>query len=107
MLFRSGQDDEHFYLTFHSKTSDINDNISSKIKIYPNPASQFIRFSNNTNSEFETIKINSANGKIVYLNTHSESINEINLSQFSDGVYFIEIKLLDGTVYRNKIILKK
>ncbi len=105
--YSGGQNEERFYLTFHSQTSDINDKISGKIKIYPNPASQFIRFSNNTNSEFETIKINSANGKIIYLNKHSKSINEINLSQFSDGVYFIEIKLLNGTVYRNRIILKK
>ncbi len=105
--YSGGQNEERFYLTFHSQTSDIDDQISGKIKIYPNPANQFIRFSNNTNSEFETVKIYSANGKIVYLNKHSESINEINLSQFSDGVYFIEIKLLDGTVYRNRIILKK
>ncbi len=100
-------DNERFYLTFQSQTSGVTDNLSNNITVYPNPTSQFIKFANHSNTEFESIKIHSANGKVCYLNTQAKSVNKIDLSQFSNGVYFLEIKLSDGNTYRNRIILNK
>ena len=105
--YNGGQDENRFYLTFQSSTSDVQMNLTENINIYPNPTSQFIKFANHSNADFESIKIHSVNGKVCYLNTQAKSVNEIDLSQFSNGVYFLEIKLSDGNTYRNRVLLKK
>ncbi|MCF6366456.1 MAG: T9SS type A sorting domain-containing protein [Bacteroidales bacterium] len=105
--YSGGQNENRFFLTFRLPASDIITNLSESIKIYPNPTNRYIKFINNSNVLFESVKINSTDGKICYLNNHPESINEIDLSKLSNGVYFLEIKLSDGNSYRNKIILKK
>lgn len=102
-----GLDVKRFYITFKEPSSEIESISNTLITVYPNPTSQFIKFKNNSNAEFESVKINTADGKICYLNNQPQLINEIDLSKFSNGVYFLEIKLSDGNTYRNRIILKK
>ncbi len=107
-FFHPGEQvDNRFYLTFQSSALDINNNLNSNISIYPNPTSSYIKFSNKSNLKFESIQINSVSGRICYKNNEVKSIDRIDLSDFSEGVYFIQIKLSDGNTYHNKIILQK
>ncbi|MCD4793684.1 MAG: T9SS type A sorting domain-containing protein [Bacteroidales bacterium] len=107
-FFHSGEQvDDRFYLTFQSSATDINNNFDLDISIYPNPTGSFIKFSNKSNLKFESIQINSLNGSTCYKNNEVENIDRIDLSDFSEGIYFIQIKLSDGNTYNNKIILQK
>ncbi len=105
--YSGGLNEERFFLVFRLPDSGIADNLSETVKIYPNPTNRYVKFINNSNTLFKSVKISSSEGKICYLNTHPESINEIDLSKLTNGIYFLEIKLSDGNIYRNKIILKK
>ncbi len=63
----------------------------SKIKAYPNPTKDIVRF-DFAGNEIEHIRVMDLNGKII-LEKKAVSKNEtINLSKFSDGIYFILIK---------------
>ncbi len=102
-----GQIENRFYLTFHSQGSTIDNYSKSYINIFPNPTSNFIKFDNSGNSKFESITIISVNGKICYKNNEAEHVNNIDLSEFSNGVYFIQINLSNGETYHSRIILQK
>lgn len=105
--YEGEQNENRFRLIFQSPASEVSSDVFPQISIYPNPTSQFIKFSNNSVLKFNSVKINSVNGKNCYLNNHPETLSEIDISGFSNGVYFIEIKLSNGEIYRNKIILQK
>ncbi len=102
-----GQIENRFYLTFQSQGTNIDNYPTSYINIYPNPTNSYIKFNNTGDSKFESITINSVNGKICYKNNEAEHINNIDLSKFSNGVYFIQINLANGKTYHNRIILQK
>lgn len=97
---------DRFYLAFEEQATDI-DNQNSSISIYPNPAKNFIKINNTGSNTSSSIVISSVNGKIWYKNDNAENINTIDLSNFSNGIYFMQIKLNDGSTFYQKIILKK
>ena len=84
------------------------DLITNNIKIYPNPSIgifnvEFNRsFENNLN-----IRIVNSFGKLVVSEVlkKGEKIKEFNLSEFSKGVYIIEMESEIG-LYKKKVILK-
>ena len=60
------------------------------INIYPNPVASTINIINSTGSDIQEITIYSPTGKMIL---HiSESIESIDVSEFSSGVYFIEFQ---------------
>ena len=103
---KGNQVNDRFYLAFEEQATDI-DNLNSNISIYPNPAKNFIKINNNGSKLTSSIVISSINGKVWYKNENAENINTIDLSNFSNGVYFMQIKLNDGSIFYQKIILKK
>lgn len=63
---------------------------SNKIKIYPNPSSDFIKISNNLKT-ISSIKIIDVNGRVIHnINTNTFS-GKIDVSNLSKGIYFIKI----------------
>jgi len=101
------QVDNRFYLTFQPQGSNIDNYPISNINIYPNPTNSYIKFDNTGDSKFKSITIYSVNGKICYKNNEAENINKIDLTGFSNGIYFIQINLTNGKTYHNRIILQK
>ena len=70
------------------------------MKIYPNPASEMIHIEG---SEAVEIQVYNALGQVVktVLGT-----NEIDLSGWVNGVYFLRITDAEGKVYTNKITIR-
>jgi hypothetical protein len=64
------------------------DEISKKIKIFPNPSSNFIEISDMDN--ISKISITDINGKSVYETTENKTV--INISKLNKGIYFIKIE---------------
>ena len=58
---------------------------SNSIRVYPNPATDFISI----NSD-ENVEIFSLNGMKVYTNSNYKKDEKINLSQFEKGIYFVK-----------------
>jgi hypothetical protein len=72
---------------------------SSKLNVYPNPASSELNIEVK-GEKIEAVKITSINGQLM----NSEFVaNKININNLSSNVYFIEVKTANN-IYRTKFI---
>lgn len=76
---------------------NITDNNFDKINIYPNPASNFVVIDG---ISIENIKIFDNSGKLVGVT----SSNKIDLSNYANGIYIMQISDIEGVVHSRKII---
>jgi hypothetical protein len=67
--------------------------LSNAINLYPNPAKDFIRISNNSNLELESITIYDMNGrKVIQHKVKVNSANQtIELSELASGMYMVRV----------------
>lgn len=96
-------------ITQYSKSYSCDANIKSEeeeieVKIYPNPATQFISVT--ANSIPDKIKIYSANGMMVKTITPNEKETRIELGDFVNGIYTISIIIGDKVESKQIILLK-
>lgn len=82
----------------------INDNaLSEGITIYPNPTNSIFNIKNsNANMATKKVSLISVMGKTVYSNT---SLQPINVSRFSKGLYILKIEAQDGSVATKKVLV--
>lgn len=78
----------------------------SNFLLYPNPASDFVNIKNLTAFDNYSIEITDVLGNFIAENSFNQIISKINLTDFSNGIYFIKIKTdRANSIY--KIILAK
>ena len=65
--------------------------LTSDILVYPNPATDIIRFQLKDSKDNFTIEIYSALGQMVYTGKVDQNNNSVDVSQFSNGMYVINI----------------
>jgi hypothetical protein len=81
----------------------IND-YDNKIKIYPNPANDFIFIEG---EEIESITIFNNVGQLIQNITVVSNVNKINTKAFSDGLYYLQINTKSGVNQTEKFIITK
>ena len=77
--------------------------LSSTAKVYPNPASDQVRIE--SANAIESVKVFNAMGVLVETIPASNMIVNVNLSQYSNGVYFFNIRQADGTVSNQRVVV--
>lgn len=94
----------HFFSDESSLSNSI-ENLELSINLYPNPTLSYIYISNNSVIDL-ILSISDINGKII-LTEPIKSDQEINLTEFASGVYFIKLSTIDK--YSSKIfkVIKK
>lgn len=81
-----------------TSTIGVNEVAKENVAVYPNPAQNQITI----NAKIENIKISNTTGQVVY--TGQE--NTIDVSNLSNGMYFIAVEEIDGTVKTGKFLKK-
>lgn len=82
------------YSTIVTNNLSVNDfEILNELTIYPNPVSDLLNYS--TRSKIEKIQIYNVLGKLIKEVTPNQNTNEINISNLTDGVYFIAFQSED------------
>lgn len=79
------------------------------IRVYPNPASSQFVIDFSTLSNIERIQIRDLTGKLVYLksNTFTEQTSNVDVSDWSDGVYFIQVESANTSIVKKMIVNHK
>ena len=76
--------------------------VSVEPKLYPNPASSNIRIEGNA---IESVKVYNIMGALVESISVNDNNVDVNLSQYSNGVYFFNIRQSDGTVSNQRVVV--
>ena len=77
----------------------------SEILIYPNPFSQKITLTLlKNNTVIKSISIHDINGKLILVEQYNSNTINVNLNQYSKGIYFVKIIDNNGNVTAKKII---
>lgn len=85
-----------------SAISNINNNYSLDIKIFPNPSSGIIRIEANEMKQIEIINIS---GNIVKtININNLDIQNIDINNQAKGIYFLKVITANGTISKKIII---
>jgi predicted extracellular nuclease len=73
--------------------------------VFPNPSNDFINIQINNNENLKEVKLYDISGKMIYLQTikDNNSIQKMDISTLSNGVYFVEI-ISEKAVATKKII---
>jgi hypothetical protein len=83
------------------------------VSLYPNPASDFINLSYFFTSNESELKLNiyNASGQLIKTeiigNSNISMETTIDLNDFSNGVYFIQINSQNSNLYKSSFIVKK
>ncbi len=87
-----------------SATLGVNDMITSKFAVYPNPTNNFITVSNSENIILKTAAITDIRGRMIQeINFDNVSTAQINVSDLTSGIYFITIKTDSGSAVKKFI----
>lgn len=98
-----------------SRTEQVNVSISdileNSVKIYPNPASEYINIDlSNSVSNFKVINLFDISGKLLYSNNLSQVPNQIvsiPLTHFQNGTYLLKLNGINSNTITKKIIILK
>jgi len=83
-----------------AQTQQISNEID--IKIFPNPTNSFVQVEAN-NLQIENIQVYDLSGKVLEINQNPSTLSTINVSDYSNGIYFIKITT-QSKVFIRKII---
>lgn len=76
---------------------------SSTAKVYPNPANDQVRIE--SAQGIESVMVYNAMGTLVQTITANGIAIDVNLGQYSNGVYFFNIRQSDGTVSNQRVVV--
>ncbi len=89
---------------FHECTGIENVELNSALRVYPNPASDFISIENTSKETILAIEILSIDGQLV-AKLEEDNLSRINITELSPGVYYLRIETENGIAIK-KIIKK-
>lgn len=78
--------------------------LSDQIKIYPNPAQDFIYITNTSEDRFLDIQMLTVSGQIVYYTSTTSSLTVINVDAFAKGIYCLRLITPSGIINKKVII---
>jgi hypothetical protein len=97
---------EAFDLPVFGPPTGISENAWNTVKVWPNPANDFINISLPDGAKTVTINIIDITGKRVYFNKLQTGSAQVQLGTLEKGVYLVQ--LTDGTnQYQTKLVISK
>ena len=85
-------------------TWSVDENEASFCKLYPNPANNQVRIE--SANSIESVMVYNVMGALVETISANGNIVNVNLSQYSNGVYFFNIRQNDGTISNQRVVVR-
>ena len=90
-------------VTGKENTWSVGENEANTCKVYPNPANSNVRIE--AENSIEMVKVYNVLGALVEMIPANSGTVNVNLSQYSNGVYFFNIRQSDGTVSNQRVVV--
>lgn len=98
--------DNYAVSAVNTTTMGVEDAISTKFNMYPNPATDIINISNNENMGINKVTIVDLKGSVVRTINYNQEYNvQVNVSDLNAGIYIFNVETNDGVAMK-KIIKK-
>ena len=91
-----------YYVTVDGELLSVSE-ISSTAKVYPNPANDQVRIE--SAKGIESVMVYNMMGVLVETIPANSLMLNVNLSQYSEGTYFFNIRQSDGTVSNQRVVV--
>jgi hypothetical protein len=82
-------------------TAGLNDNVYNNVKMFPNPANDYLNFATNSNEDIDVQIFDIIGKSVLRLEDVRESVD---ISELKSGVYFVQITLGAGKATKKLII---
>ena len=92
-----------YYVTVDGELLSVSE-ISSTAKVYPNPANDQVRIE--SAKGIESVMVYNMMGVLVETIPANSLMLNVNLSQYSEGSYFFNIRQSDGTVSNQRVVVR-
>jgi hypothetical protein len=92
-----------YYVTVDGELLSVSE-ISSTAKVYPNPANDQVRIE--SAKGIESVMVYNMMGVLVETIPANSLMLNVNLSQYSEGTYFFNIRQSDGTVSNQRVVVR-
>lgn len=76
---------------------------SINVSVYPNPFANKFNVKNKNNSVIDFVNVYDVQGRLIFTDNSTQKIKNIDLSDYSNGVYMLEIKSEDKTTIKQII----
>jgi hypothetical protein len=87
--------------------SKISNNIKEEIALYPNPASDMFSINLGINTVEKEISVRNLKGEFLFNQKYNEeNFISFNTNNFTSGIYFVEIKLVDKIEVKKLIVIR-
>ena len=90
-------------ISYKENTWSVGEHETSICKVYPNPANNQVRIE--SAKSIECVMVYNMMGALVETVSASGNFVNVNLSQYSNGVYFFNIHQNDGTVSKQRVVV--
>ena len=77
--------------------------ITNSISVYPNPATSIVNLSSKDSLTFENVTIVDVNGRSVQTFVVNQTQTQINVSDLTSGIYFLNIETNEGSTVKKFI----
>ena len=84
-------------------TTSINDLSNIDLEIFPNPTADIVNINCNNNT-IASVSIFDSQGKSVFRKNETATSHQINLSNWTSGIYWIELRTASNESYFHKIV---
>lgn len=91
--------------TFVPRVADLEPLVNAKLSVYPNPTNDFIYL--NSDTPGLTYNLIGLDGKYLLKGRLNAGITQIDLSQFANGIYFIELLSVEKSIKKTFKITKQ
>lgn len=85
---------------------NIEEQTESLVEVFPNPTSGDVTVKLPIHEEYAQLTIIDYSGQIVYDSKINNSVNQINLSHLSTGMYLVNVILDSGELLNSKLVIK-
>ena len=95
---------EDYTIYIFNPTINVENLVAENINIYPSPATNQIKISTGQLKGLKKLSMYDQTGRLCYASQNNSSYSEINVSDFSRGIYFLKVETDKGAIAK-KIVL--
>lgn len=87
--------------------TSVEEQLKESVRIYPNPANQFLSLDFSSLSGKKTIEVYDNTGKQVLVHSSTDSLLNLDLAPLSNGIYMLKVTMENSVYFTEKVVVER